>query len=248
MKIIVIGGSGLIGKKLIPLLRAQGHDVHSASPSTGVNAVTGEGLADTVQGAEVVVDVSNSPSFADNDVMQFFSASTKNLLAASKEAGVKHFVALSVVGADRIRDSGYIRAKVVQENLIKESKIPYTILRATQFFEFLGAIAAGSTVGDLLRLPTAPMQPVAGEEVAATLAEIATASPANQTLELAGPESHSIAEFVQSFLTLSGNPQKVTSDPDSSYFGAKLDRQGLNPGDSPRLGRVSLSDWYHRQK
>ena len=180
MKIIVIGGSGLIGKKLIPLLRAQGHEVQSASPSTGVNAVTGDGLADALNGADVVVDVSNSPSFADEDVMGFFAASTRNLLAAEVDARVKHHVALSVVGADRLRDSGYMRAKVVQEDLIKASPVPYTVLRATQFYEFLGSIAAGSVVGGVLRLPTAPMQPVAAKEVAAALAEIATATPRKQ--------------------------------------------------------------------
>jgi uncharacterized protein YbjT (DUF2867 family) len=159
MKIVVIGGSGLIGKKLIPLLRAQGHDAQSASRSTGINAVTGEGLAEALRGADVVVDVSNSPSFADDEVMQFFSASTRNLLAAEADAGVKHHVALSVVGADRLPDSGYMRAKVAQENLIKSSSVPYTVLRATQFFEFLGAIAYGSTVGNIIRLPTRRCNP-----------------------------------------------------------------------------------------
>lgn len=248
MKIVVIGGSGLIGKKLIPLLRAQGHDAQSASRSTGINAVTGEGLAEALRGADVVVDVSNSPSFADDEVMQFFSASTRNLLAAEADAGVKHHVALSVVGADRLPDSGYMRAKVAQENLIKSSSVPYTVLRATQFFEFLGAIAYGSTVGDIIRLPTAPMQPVAADEVAAALAEIATGSPENQMLELAGPESHSIAEFIQQFLTSSGDQRTVIADPNANYFGAKLDSRGLNPDDSPKLGRLTFSEWHHHQK
>jgi uncharacterized protein YbjT (DUF2867 family) len=248
MKIVVIGGSGLIGKKLIPLLRAQGHEARSASPSTGVNAVTGEGLAEALRGADVVVDVSNSPSFADDEVMQFFSVSTRNLRAAEADAGVKHHVALSVVGADRLPDSGYMRAKVAQENLIKSSRVPYTVLRATQFFEFLGAIAYGSTVGDVIRLPTAPMQPVAADDVAAALAEIATGSPANQILELAGPESLSIAEFVRKFLASSGDQRTVIADPNANYFGAKLDRRGLNPDDSPKLGRLTFSEWHHRQK
>jgi uncharacterized protein YbjT (DUF2867 family) len=248
MKIVVIGGNGLIGKKLIPLLRAQGHDAQSASRSTGVNAVTGEGLAEALRGADVVVDVSNSPSFADDEVMQFFSASTRNLLAAEADAGVKHHVALSVVGADRLPDSGYMRAKVAQEDLIKSSSVPYTVLRATQFFEFLGAIAYGSTVGDIIRLPTAPMQPVAADEVAAALAEIATGSPENQMLELAGPESLSIAEFIKKFLTSSGDQRTVIADPNANYFGAKLDSRGLNPDDSPKLGRLTFSEWHHHQK
>jgi len=248
MKIVVIGGNGLIGKKLIPLLRAQGHDAQSASRSTGVNAVTGEGLAEALRGADVVVDVSNSPSFADDEVMQFFSASTRNLLAAEADAGVKHHVALSVVGADRLPDSGYMRAKVAQENLIKSSSVPYTVLRATQFFEFLGAIAYGSTVGDIIRLPTAPMQPIAADEVTAALAEIATGSPENQMLELAGPESLSIAEFIKKFLTSSGDQRTVIADPNANYFGAKLNSRGLNPDDSPKLGRLTFSEWHHHQK
>ena len=248
MKIVVIGGNGLIGKKLIPLLRAQGHDAQSASRSTGVNAVTGEGLAEALRGADVVVDVSNSPSFADDEVMQFFSASTRNLLAAEADAGVKHHVALSVVGADRLPDSGYMRAKVAQEDLIKSSSVPYTVLRATQFFEFLGAIAYGSTVGDIIRLPTAPMQPIAADEVTAALAEIATGSPENQMLELAGPESLSIAEFIKKFLTSSGDQRTVIADPNANYFGAKLDSRGLNPDDSPKLGRLTFSEWHHHQK
>lgn len=243
MKIVVIGGSGLIGKKLIPLLRRKGHDARSASPSTGVNAVTGEGLAVALKGADVVVDVSNSSSFADEAVMEFFTASTRHLLAAEAEAGVRHHVALSVVGADRFPDSGYMRAKVAQESLIENGPVPYTILRATQFFEFLSAIAEGSAVDGSLRLPTAPMQPLAADDVAETLAEVAVAAPVNGMLEVAGPESHSMAEFIQMALSGRGDPRQVTADPDALYFGTALDERGLNPDAHPRLGRTTLAEW-----
>lgn len=241
MKIIVIGGSGLIGKKLVPLLRQRGHEALSASPSTGVNALTGEGLAGALKGADVVVDVSNSPSFADAVVMEFFDKSTRNLLAAEREAGVRHHVALSVVGADRLPDSGYMRAKIAQENLIETGKVPYTIVRATQFFEFLGAIA-GPTGGEV-RLPTAPMQPLAADDVAAALADIAVGAPANAMIELAGPETFSIAEFVRKFLAASGDTRTVVADPQASYFGAVLDGRGLNPGENPRLGPTRFEAW-----
>src|SRR4051812_978679 len=193
MKVVVIGGSGLIGKKLVPLLRQQGHEAVPASPSTGVNALTGEGLADAVSGADVVVDVSNSPSWADADVMAFFDTSTRNLLAAEKAAGVRHHVALSVVGADRLADSGYMRAKVNQEKVIAAGGVPYTVVRATQFFEFLGWLAG---TGDPVRLPAAPMQPLAADDVAAALADVCVGVPVNGMVELAGPETLPIAEFV----------------------------------------------------
>jgi uncharacterized protein YbjT (DUF2867 family) len=248
MKIVVIGGSGLIGKKLVPLLRERGHEAVPASPSTGVNAVTGEGLADALAGANVVADVSNAPSFADDPVMAFFDTSTRNLMTAERAAGVRHHVALSVVGADRIPDSGYMRAKVVQENHIRAGGVPYTIVRATQFFEFLGTIAYGSADGDTIRLPTAPMQPLAADDVAAALADIATGQPANATVELAGPESLSIAAFVQRFLTASGDTRTVTADPQARYFGAPLDDRGLNPGANPRLGPTTFDDWFARTR
>src|SRR5262245_17990496 len=195
MKIVVMGGSGLIGKKLIPLLRKSGHDAVSASPSSGVNSLTGEGLAQALSGANVVVDVTNSPSWEDAAVMEFFDKSTRNLLAAEAAAGVKHHVALSVVGADRMPDSGYMRAKVNQEKLIKAGGIPYSIVRATQFFEFLGGIAGSGGEGNTLRLSTAPIQPLAADDVAAALADVAVEAPVNGMIEVAGPEALSLAAF-----------------------------------------------------
>lgn len=244
MKIVLIGGSGLIGKKLAPLLRDQGCEVVVASPSTGVNAVTGDGLADVVRGAEVVVDVSNSPSFADDPVMNFFTTSTRHILDAEKKAGVCHHVALSVVGADRLKGSGYMRAKVAQESLIQSGGVPYTVLRATQFFEFLAAIADGGTTGPVAHLSTAPFQPVAAADVAAALADIAMAAPVNGIIELAGPESMPLAKFIERFLTLKGDPRTVIASPEANYFGAILDNRGLGPGDNPRLGSISLADWF----
>lgn len=243
MKIIVIGGSGLIGSKLVEILRSKGIEVVAASPNSGVNSVTGEGLAVALAGANVVVDVTNSPSWADADVMEFFDKSTRNLLAAEATAGVRHHVALSVVGADRMPDSGYMRAKVNQERLIQAGGIPYTIVRATQFFEFLGGIAGSGGEGDTLRLPTAPMQPVAAADVSATLADIAVGPPANRIVELAGPESLSIAGFVERFLTAKNDRRKVVADPQARYFGAALDARGLNPGVGPRIGATSFAEW-----
>ena len=243
MKIVVIGGSGLIGKKLVPILREHGHEAVSASPSSGVNAVTGEGLAEALAGANVVVDVSNSPSWADDAVMEFFDTSTRNLLAAEKAAGVGHHVALSVVGADRMPDSGYMRAKVHQERLIEAGGVPYTIVRATQFFEFLGGIA-GNGRRRQSALPTAPMQPLAADDVAAALADIALEPPANGMVEVAGPESLSIADFVGRYLAASGDKRTVVADPEARYFGAALDAAGLNPGANPRLGPTRFEDWF----
>lgn len=245
MKIVIIGGSGLIGKKLGTLLRQRGHEVVAASPSTGVNTLTGEGLAETLTGAAVVVDVSNSPSFADAAVMEFFETSTRNLLAAEKAAGVGHHVALSVVAADRLPDSGYMRAKFAQEKLIEAGKVQYTIVRATQFFEFLGGIAGSGT--DPVHLPTAPMQPLAADDVAAALTDIAVGTPMDGTVELAGPESLSIAEFVRRFLAASGDKRSVVADPQARYFGAALDARGLNPENSPRVGPTRFETWISRQ-
>ncbi len=246
MKIVVIGGSGLIGKKLIPLLRERGHEAVSASPSSGVNTVTGEGIAAALAGVSVVVDVSNSPSFADDAVMAFFTASTRNLLAAEAAAGVGHHVALSVVGADRIPDSGYLRAKAVQEELIAAGRVPYTVVRATQFFEFLGAIAGGGGDGDTLRLPTAPMQPLAADDVAAALADITLAPPANAILDLAGPEARSIADFVRQSLAAAGDKRTVVADPTARYFGAVLDARDLAPAGASRIGPTRYADWLAR--
>jgi uncharacterized protein YbjT (DUF2867 family) len=245
MKIVVIGGSGLIGKKLIPILRTWGHEAVPASPSSGVNALTGAGLAQALAGADVVVDVTNSPSFEDAAVLEFFETSTRNLLAAETAAGVKHHVALSVVGADRLPDSGYMRAKFAQEKLIKAGKVPYTIARATQFFEFLGAIAGPGTA---VHLPTAPMQPMAADDVATALADVTVGAPVNGIVELAGPEALPLAEFVRRFLTATGDKRTVVADPQASYFGTKLDDRGLKPGSNARLGPTRFEEWFARAR
>jgi uncharacterized protein YbjT (DUF2867 family) len=245
MKIVVLGGSGLIGKKLIPLLRGRGHQAESASPSSGVNTITGEGLAVALAGADVVVDVTNSPSWEDKAVLEFFETSTRNTLAAEAPAGVKHHVALSVVGADRVPDGGYMRAKVAQEKLIQTSKVPYTILRATQFFEFLAAIAGPGA--DTVHVSSAPMQPMAADDVAAALSDVAVGSPANGILEVAGPESLSIAAFVGKALAASGDTRSVVADPQARYYGAALDDLGLTPrGASPRIAPTRFDAWLDR--
>lgn len=246
MKIVVIGGSGLIGKKLVPILRQQGHEAVSASPSSGVNALTGEGLAGALARANVVVDVSNSPSWVDADVMEFFDKSTRNLLAAEATAGVGHHVALSVVGADRLTDSGYMRAKANQEKVIKTGGTPYSIVQATQFFEFLGWIADSGAEGDTVRLSTAPMQPLAADDVAAALADVSVKAPLNATIELAGPEKMSIAEFAGRFMAASGDKRTVVADAQALYSGAKLDSRGIAPGANPRLGPTRFEDWFAR--
>jgi uncharacterized protein YbjT (DUF2867 family) len=248
MKIVVIGGTGLIGKKVVALLSGQGHQVVVASPSSGVNSVTGEGLAGAFGGAAVVVDVTNAPSWEDAAVMAFFDKSTRNLLAAEKAAGVGHHVALSVVGADRMPDSGYMRAKVNQEGLIKSGGVPYSIVRATQFFEFLGGIADSGVEGDTVRLSTAPMQPMAADDVAAALAEAAVGAPLNATVEVAGPEALPIAEFVGRFLTASGDKRKVIADPEAKYYGAVMGSRGIAPGANPRLGPTRFEDWFSRSR
>ena len=247
MKIVVIGGTGISGKKLIPLLRERGHEAVAASPSSGVNTLTGEGLAEVLAGAQVVVDVSNSPSFEDRAVLEFFETSGRNIVAAEAAAGVGHHVALSVVGADRFPDSGYMRAKVAQERLIAGGKVPYTIVRATQFFEFIGAIAGSGGDGGTVRLPTAPMQPLAADDVATALAEIAVGPPANATLEVAGPEALPIATFVAKALAASGDTRVVVADAQARYFGAALDARGLTPdGANPRIGPTRLEQWLSR--
>lgn len=244
MKIVIIGGSGLIGKKLLSNLRRLGHDVVSASPSSGVNAVTGEGLSEAMSDAQVVVDVSNSPSFADQAVLEFFEKSSRNLLAAEAIAGVKHHVALSVVGAERLPDSGYMRAKIAQEKLIKESGIPYTILRATQFFEFLEAIAGSGVVGDEIRLPPALMQPVAATDVANALTDFVISGPKNGTLELAGPEARGIDECVRRYLNAKHDPRPVTTDKDARYFGAAVNDRSITPSTKPLIGATSFEKWF----
>jgi len=245
MKIVVIGGSGLIGKKLIPLLRGRGHEAVSASPSSGVNTITGDGLAQALVGADVVVDVTNSPSWEDKAVLEFFEASTRNILAAEAAAGVKHHVALSVVGDDCIPDSGYMRAKVAQEKLIGAGKVPYTILRATQFFEFLAAIAAPGA--GTVHVSDAPMQPLAADDVAAALADVTVGSPANSVLEVAGPESLPMAAFVGKALAASGDTRSVVADRQARYYGAALDDLGLRPrGANPRIAPTRFEAWLNR--
>lgn len=246
MKIVVIGGSGLIGKKLVSDLRQGGYEVVPASPSSGVNAMTGEGLANALAGAQVVVDVANAPSWEDQAVLEFFETTTRNLLAAEAVAFVKHHVALSVVGTDRLLASGYFRAKMAQENLIKASKIPYTIVRATQFFEFVEGIAQFATEGQAIRLPPALFQPILSDEVAAGLAEIAVQKPLNDMIELAGPEPVQLDELVRQFLTATGDPRHVTTDVHAGYYGVTVNDQSLTPGTNPRLGKTRFSDWLNR--
>jgi uncharacterized protein YbjT (DUF2867 family) len=244
MKIVIIGGSGLIGKKLSQKLRDKCHDVLAASPSTGVNTITGEGLADALAGADVVVDVSNSPVWEDQAVLKFFETSSRNILAAEKAAGVSHHVALSVVGADRLPHSGYMRAKVAQEKLIRAGNIPFTIVRATQFFEFLDAIADSATANGEVRLPSAFMQPMAADDVAATLADIAVIPATNSVIEIAGPEPLPMYEAVRRCLVARGDSRKVLADPQAKYYGTLLNSGELTPSNAnPRLGPTRLEKW-----
>ncbi|WP_095129083.1 SDR family oxidoreductase [Pseudomonas sp. Irchel s3h14] len=243
MKIVVIGGTGLIGSKLVQNLRERGHDVLAASPSTGVNSITREGLAQAMDGAEVVVDVANAPSWEDQAVLEFFETSSRNLLAAEAAAGVRHHVALSIVGSERLPENGYFRAKVAQENLIKASGIPYTLLRATQFFEFVGGIAQSATVGDEICLSPALIQPMASDDVVAALTDVALAAPINGTVEVAGPEAMPLDELVRRFLRATQDTRKVVPDVHARYFGAVLDDQSLTPGKNPRLGAIRFEDW-----
>jgi uncharacterized protein YbjT (DUF2867 family) len=243
MKIVVIGGSGLIGSKTVERLRKKGHDVVAASPKSGVNSVTGEGLADALAGAQVVVDVANSPSFEEKAVLEFFESSARNLFAAEKAAGVGHHVALSVVGTDRLPGSGYFRAKMAQENLIKKAGIPYTIVRSTQFYEFMGAIAQSGTAGQTVRLSPAHIQPIAADDVADAMADVALAAPVNGTIEIAGPERSRLSDLVGRFLSATGDPRQVTADVHAPYFGVELDDRSLTPGDDPRIGATRFDDW-----
>jgi uncharacterized protein YbjT (DUF2867 family) len=246
MKIVVIGGSGLIGKKVVKRLGERGHEVVAASPSTGVNTLTGEGLAAALRGARVVVDVANAPSWEDKAVLEFFETSGRNLLAAEAAAGVLHHVALSVVGTERLLESGYFRAKMAQESLIKASKIPYTIVRATQFFEFVGGIAQSATEGRTVRLPSALMQPIAADDVAAILADIAVREPLNDMVEMAGPEPIRMDELVRRYLTATRDARTVTTDSNARYFGIHVNDQSLTPGDNPRIGPTPFADWLNK--
>jgi uncharacterized protein YbjT (DUF2867 family) len=243
MKIVVIGGTGLIGSKLVNKLRAMGHETMAASPNTGVDTITGAGLREALAGARVVVDVSNSPSFEDNAVMDFFTTSTRNLLAAEKEAGVTHHVALSVVGTDRLQESGYFRAKLAQENLIKESHAPYTILRSTQFFEFVARIASESSDGKSVRAAGAYIQPIVSDDVVAALGKIAVEDPVNGVVEIAGPERFHIDELLRQLMKAIGDARMVITDSDTRYFGALLRERTLTP-DSPNIvGKMHFADW-----
>jgi uncharacterized protein YbjT (DUF2867 family) len=246
MKVVVIGGTGLIGSKLVEKLRKDGHEPLAASPDTGVDTITGEGVAEALEGAQVVVDVSNAPVWDDAAVLDFFETSTHNVLAAEVPAGVGHHVAASVVGADRLADSGYLRAKVAQEDLIKAGTIPYTILRATQFFEFIGRIADSGANGDTVRLSPALLQPIAADDVAAALADVATNEPVNGTVEVAGPEAIRLDELARWVLAARKDPRPVTADVHARYFGAELDDRSLTPGDDARIAPTRFEDWLRQ--
>ncbi|MEU6142011.1 SDR family oxidoreductase [Streptomyces sp. NPDC047081] len=248
MKVVVIGGTGLIGTKVVARLGEHGHEAVAASPNTGVNTLTGEGLAEVLKGAQVVVDVSNSPSFADEDVMEFFRTSTTNLLKAEAEAGVAHHVALSVVGTDRLQGSGYFRAKQVQEDLIKGSGLPYTIVHATQFFEFAKGLADGVTQGDTVHLPDARIQPIVSDDVAAAVARASVGAPVNGTVEVGGPEAFELEEFIRMGLSATDDPRKIVTDPEATYWGAPLEENTLLPGPDAQTGETRFADWLAQQK
>jgi uncharacterized protein YbjT (DUF2867 family) len=246
MKIVVIGGTGLIGSKAVAILRTRGHEAVAASPRSGVNTITGEGLDGALAGAQTVIDLANSPSFEDSAVMKFFETSGRNLLAAEARAGVRHHVALSIVGTDRTPDNGYFRAKVAQEKLIRESGAPYTIIRATQFLEFLGAIAESGADGNTVRLSPGLFQPIAADDVAAIVAELALAPPRNGIVEIAGPERAPFDEIIARYLKAVGDPRKVVRDPEARYFGGRVEERSLVPLGEARLGRIGLDEWLRR--
>lgn len=246
MKIVVIGGSGLIGSKLVNILNQKGHDVLAASPNSGVNTITGEGLAEALTGARIVVDVANSPSFEDKAVLEFFETSGRNLLAAEAAAGVAHHVALSVVGTDRLLESGYFRGKMAQENLIRASRTPYSILRSTQFADFMGAIAQAATEGQTVRLSSAAIQPIISDDVAQALAAVTLGSPVNGMVEVAGPDRFQLDALVRRFLAVTGDARQVVTDPNARYFGALLNDRSLVPGVGARIGATRFEDWVKR--
>jgi uncharacterized protein YbjT (DUF2867 family) len=247
MKIVVIGGTGLIGSKVVAKLVARGHDAVPASPGTGVNTLTGEGLAEALSGADVVVDVSNSPSFEDTAVLEFFETSTRNILDAEAAGRVGHHVALSVVGTERMAGSGYMRAKIAQEKLIKNSSIPYTIVHATQFFEFAVRMADEASDGDTVRVPPVLIQPMAADDVAAAVCNVTLAAPLNNTIEIAGPEPLRFEDFVRQGLRATGDRRAVVADPQARYFGARLSERTLLPGDAAQLGATQFDDWLSQQ-
>jgi uncharacterized protein YbjT (DUF2867 family) len=246
MKIVVIGGTGLVGSQVVGLLRGKGHNVLAASPNTGVNTITRVGLAEALSNADVVIDVANSPSFEDDAVLAFFETAGRNLLAAEAAAGVSHHVALSVVGADRLPESGYMRAKFAQEKLIQASNIPFTIVRATQFFEFVGAIIQSATVGDAIRLSPALLQPIASGDVAVAVADAALSKPANGIVEIAGPEKTPLDELGRLYLANKADSRPVIADVHARYFGTELDDTSLTPGATPLLGVIRFEDWLRR--
>src|SRR5467141_1379774 len=248
MKIVVIGGTGLIGSKTVAILRQGGHEVVAASPNTGVNTITGQGLKEAMAGTPVVIDLANSPSFEDKAVLEFFQTSGRNLLAAEAKAGVLHHVALSIVGTDRAPDNGYFRAKVAQEKLIETSGIPYTITRSTQFLEFLAAIAASAADGNIVRLSPGLFQPIASDDVAAIVADVALAAPRNGIVEIAGPERAPFNEIVARYLKAVGDPREVASDPEARYFGSRVEERSLVPLGEVRLGHIGFDEWLRRSQ
>jgi uncharacterized protein YbjT (DUF2867 family) len=248
MKIVVIGGTGLIGSKAVPILRQRGHEVIAASPQSGVNTITGEGLKEALAGAQVVIDLANSPSFEDKAVLEFFRSSERNLLPAEAAAGVRHHVALSIVGTDRSPDNGYFRAKVAQEKLIEASGLPYTIIRSTQFMEFLGGIAASGANGNMVRISPGLFQPIAADDVAPIVADVALAAPKNGIVEIAGPERAPFCEIVARYLKAVGDPREVVRDPEARYFGGRVEERSLVPLGEARLGRIGLDEWLRRSR
>src|SRR5215510_6906139 len=248
MKIVVIGGTGLIGSKTVPILRQGGHEVVAASPNTGVNTITGKGLKEVMAGTQVVIDLANSPSWEDKAVLEFFETSGRNLLAAEAAAGGRHHVALSIVGTDRMPDNGYFRAKVAQEKLIVASGVPYTIIRATQFMEFLGGIADSGADGNTIRHSPGLFQPIAADDVAALTADVALAAPRNGIVEIAGPERAPLSDFIARYLQAVGDPRQVVRDPEARYYGGRVEEHSLVPLGEARLGRIGLDEWLRRSQ
>jgi uncharacterized protein YbjT (DUF2867 family) len=248
MKIVVIGGTGLIGSKTVAILRQGGHEVVAASPKSGINTITGEGLKEAMAGAQVIIDLANSPSFEDRAVLEFFETSGRNLLSAEAAAGVRHHVALSIVGTDRTPDNGYFRAKVAQEKLIEASSVPYTIVRATQFMEFLGAIVASAVDENVVRLSPGLFQPIAADDVAAIVADVALAAPRNGIVEIAGPERAPFNEIIARYLKAVGDPREVVSDTEARYWGGRVEERSLVPLGDARLGRIGFDEWFRRSR
>ena len=248
MKIVVIGGTGLIGSKAVAILRQGGHEVIAGSPQSGINSITGEGLQEAMAGAQVVIDLANAPSWEDQAVLEFFQTSSRNVLAAEAAAGVRHHVALSIVGTDRMPDNGYFRAKVAQEKLIEAAGIPYTIVRSTQFMEFLGGIAASSSDGNIVRLSPGLFQPIASDDVAAIVADVALAAPRNGIVDIAGPERASLNQIIACYLKAVGDPREVVSDSEARYFGGRVEERSLVPLGEVRLGRIGLDEWLRRSR